>query len=72
MFVDALGFPNERHDASGRVMLSRSERDAYNDFVQGLVPNIRSRDFGSSITTNASEIEAGLDRLIALEAVDEH
>lgn len=72
MFVDALGLPNERHDASGRVILSRSERDAYNDFVQGLMSNIRSRDFDSSITTNASEIEAGLDRLIALEAIDEH
>lgn len=49
MFVDALGLPSERQDASGRVMLSRSERDAYNDFVQGLMSNIRSRDFDSSI-----------------------
>jgi hypothetical protein len=72
MFVDALGLPNERHDASGHVMLSRSERDAYNDFVQGLMSNIRSRDFDSSITTDAAEIEDGLDRLIALEAIDEH
>lgn len=72
MFVDALGLPNERHDASGHVMLSRSERDAYNDFVQGLMSNIRSRDFDSSITTDATEIEDGLDRLIALEAIDEH
>lgn len=72
MFVDALGLPNERHDASGHVMLSRSERDAYNDFVQGLMSNIRSRDFDSSITTDATAIEDGLDRLIALEAIDEH
>ena len=72
MFVDALGLPNERHDASGRVMLSRSERDAYNDFVQGLMSSIRSRDFESSITTDATAIEDGLDRLIALEAIDEH
>lgn len=72
MFVDALGLPNERHDASGHVMLSRSERDAYNDFVQGLMSNIRSRDFDSSITTDAIAIEDGLDRLIALEAIDEH
>lgn len=72
MFVDALGLPNERHDASGRVMLSRSERDAYNDFVQGLMSNIRSRDFDSSIITDATAIEDGLDRLIALEAIDEH
>lgn len=72
MFVDALGLPNERHDASGHVMLSRSERDAYNDFVQGLMSNIRSRDFDSSITTDAIAIEDGLDRLIALEAIDKH
>ena len=72
MFVDALGLPNERHDASGYVMLSRSERDAYNNFVQGLMSNIRSRDFDSSITTDATAIEDGLDRLIAIEAIDEH
>lgn len=72
MFVDALGLPNERHDTSGHVMLSRSERDAYNDFVQGLMSNIQSRDFDSSIATDATAIEDGLDRLIALEAIDEH
>lgn len=60
MFVDVPGLPSERHDASGHVMLSRSERDAYNDFVQGLMSNIRCRDFDSSITTDTSKIENGL------------
>ena len=71
MFVDALGLPNERHDASGHVMLSRSERDAYNDFVQGLMSNIRSRDFDSSITTDATAIKDGLGEQ-EIENFDSH
>ena len=70
-FVDALGLPNDRLDAFGHVMLSRSEKDAYNNFAQGLVSHIQSRSFDSSISTDVDGIESQLNTLISLETIDE-
>lgn len=72
IFVDALGLPNDRMDDSGNIILSRSEKEAYNNFTQGLVAHIQSRGFDSSISTDISWIEGQLDQLVILGSVDEN
>lgn len=71
-YVDALGLPNDRLDASGHVLLSRCESEAYNTFVQGLISHIQSRSFGSSISTDVDEIESQISRLVSYEAIDKN
>lgn len=68
--VDAAGLPNDRVDEFGNVSLSRSEKETYDSFVDGLVSHIQSRDFGTSIATDYQEIEGELRDLLAKGEID--
>lgn len=69
-FVDCASLPNDRLDPNGSASLSRLERKAYSKFVDGLVSHISSRDFQSTISTDAVEIESQLSKLISLAKID--
>lgn len=69
-YVDAAGLPNDRTDNQGNCLYSRSERDKYRSFVDGLLNHISSRDWDSTVNLDSDSIISGLRRLLANATLD--
>lgn len=70
IFVDAAGIPFDRLDEDGSVRFSRIERTRYRDFADGLIKHIDSRDWDSSINSDADELLKKLRDLLSRGSLD--
>lgn len=70
-FVDAAGLPNDRLTEYGAFQMSRSEKEAYNSFVEGLTEHLISRDVFSSVIFDSEIIISRLKELLCSSAIDE-
>lgn len=69
-FVDKAELPNDRLDNMGQPTFSKAERETYLAFVDGLISNIESRGWMSTICTDAQEVLPGLQQQINLASLD--